>query len=395
VKRALLATMAIAMAAMIALPAVAADPSFALPTYTPAYEPRTVDERGVWMEADERERMLRDSPLRIRADSLDRYIRDVLCREVGADRCQGVRVYVMEIPAFNASMMPNGCMEVWSGLLLRARSEAELAAVLGHEFGHFELRHSLMGFKAERATSNATAWLALLGAMTQTSTGYSRLSLLGSLYRFTRNQEAAADLMGMRYMATSGYPAKAASEVWRQVMAEQDAVEIGHGRKPKHYYAAGYFDSHPSELSRALALDAAAAKTPGGNDARAEDYRQAIAPYLPKLLATQIKLNEVGGSDFILSSIAAQTGWTGELLFARAELYRARGNPRDLQMASIWFRDAKTAGYTAPELDRDLGLTLLRNGQTEEARQTLNAYLAAKPDAADAKMIQTLVATEQ
>jgi predicted Zn-dependent protease len=389
------ALMAMAALMTMAHAAHAADPALALPTYTPAYEPTNVDERGQWMLADEEERMLRDSPLRIREEKLDRYVRDVLCREVGAERCQGVRVYVMEIPAFNATMMANGCMEVWSGLLLRVRSEAELAAVLGHEFGHFELRHQLMGFKARRATSDATAWLALLGAMSQTSTSSSRLSLWGSFYRFTRDQEAAADLMGMKYMATSGYPAKAASDVWRQVMAEQDAVEVGHGRQARHRYSAGYFDGHPTELSRAITLEAAAVKNPGGNDARADEYRQAIAPYMPRLLAAQIKMNEVGGSDFILASIAAQTGWTGELLFTRAELYRARGNPRDLQMASTWFRDAKAAGYTAPELDRDLGLTLLRNGQTEEARKPLSAYLAAKPDAADAKMIQTLVASEQ
>jgi Zn-dependent protease with chaperone function len=387
-----LALLAIIMSALFVRPAAAADPALALPAYVPGYEPKTVDERGVWMEADERERMLRDSPLRIREEPLERYVRDVLCREVGADRCQGVRIYVMEIPAFNATMMANGCMEVWSGLLLRARSEAELGAVLGHEFGHFELRHQLMRFKAQRATGDTTAWLSLLGAITQTPTGDSRLSLWGSFYRFNRDQEAAADLIGMRYMATSGYPAKAASEVWRQVMAEQDAAEMGHGRTPKHRYSAGYFDSHPSDLSRALTLEAAAAKTPGGNDARAADYRRAIAPYLPRLLAAQIKLNEVGGSDFILSSIAAQTGWTGDLLFARAEMYRARGNPRDLQMASLWFRDARAAGYAAPELDRDLGLTLLRNGQDEEARRSLGAYLAAKPDASDATMIQALLA---
>src|SRR5687768_9750365 len=80
----------------------AADATAELPPYTPAYEPRSVDERGVWMEADERERMLRDSPLRIRDENLERYIREVLCREVGADRCTNVRVYVIEIPAFNA-----------------------------------------------------------------------------------------------------------------------------------------------------------------------------------------------------------------------------------------------------------------------------------------------------
>ena len=95
---------------MIASSALAADPALGLPTYTPAYEPTTVDERGLWMQADERERLLRDSPLRIREGHLEQYVRDVLCREVGAERCQGVRVYVVEIPALNATMSPNGCM---------------------------------------------------------------------------------------------------------------------------------------------------------------------------------------------------------------------------------------------------------------------------------------------
>src|SRR3546814_16031225 len=66
---------------------------------------------------------------------------------------------------FNATMSPNGTMRVYSGLLLRVRSEAELAAVLGHEFGHFEKRPSLMQFKAASGGSDLLAWSALLASM--------------------------------------------------------------------------------------------------------------------------------------------------------------------------------------------------------------------------------------
>ena len=366
----------------------AADPPAALPSYTPAYEPTTVDERGLWMQADERERNLRDSPLRIRDGGLETYLREVLCREVGQQRCSGVRVYAMEIPAFNATMMPNGAMEVWSGLLLRVRNEGELAAVLGHEFAHFELRHSVAGFKNRRGTTNAMAWLAVLGGAY--SAGIQPL-LVGSIFRFSREHETEADLLGLKYLAASGYPAKNASEVWQMLLAEQDATAAGRKIKPQQKYTSGFFDTHPASLSRVAYLAEAAAKLPDGGDARAKAYQDAIAPYLPRFLAAQTKLNDFGGTEYILANLAARSGWTANLLFARAELHRTRANPRDLQSASDLYRQARSAGYVGSELDRNLGLSLLRNGQTTEARTALSAYLAPSPDAPDAKAIHALL----
>lgn len=363
-----------------------------LPPYTPAYEPTTVDERGLWMEADERERRLRDSPLRIRDGKLETYLRDVLCREVGSDRCTGVRIYALEIPMFNATMMANGAMEVWSGLLLRARNEGELAAVLGHEFAHFELRHSLYGFKNRRGTSDAMAWLSVLGGISNTPVGDTNFSLLGSIYRFGRDQETQADLLGLKYLAGAGYPARSAAEIWRSLMAEEDAGALGRKQKPKQKYTAGFFDSHPAPLMRADYLTKEASTWPAGGDARTNEFDTAIAPYLPRFLAAQVKLNDFGGSEYILQSLSERSGWTGDLLFARAELYRIRANPRDLQLASQFYKQAKAAGNATPELDRNLGLALLRNGQVEEARTSLSAYLAAYPNATDAKVIKALLA---
>ncbi|HEX7872440.1 MAG TPA: M48 family metalloprotease [Sphingobium sp.] len=381
---------AIALATPHPLPA--AENKASLPPYTPAYEPTTVDERGLWMEADERERRLRDSPLRIREGKLETYLRDVLCREVGQDRCTGVRVYAMEIPSFNATMMPNGAMEVWSGLLLRARDEAELAAVLGHEFAHFELRHAVFGFKNRRGTSDAMAWLSVLGGISNTPVGDTNLSLIGSIYRFNREQETQADLLGLKYLAGAGYPAGSAARIWQSLMAEEDASALGRKQKVQQKYSAGFFDSHPATLMRATYLAKEAANWPSGGDARGKDYDAAIAPYLPRFLAAQIKRNDFGGSEYILQTLSDRSGWTGDLLYARAELHRGRGNPRDLQLASQFYRQAKDAGNTSAELDRNLGLALMRNGQADEGRAALTTYLTAHPDATDAKAINALLA---
>ena len=78
-----------------------------LPTFNNAYEPHSVDERGMWMMADEDERKLRDSQFVIGDPALNAYIRGVLCKTVGEDRCHGARIYVMRIAAFNATMSPN------------------------------------------------------------------------------------------------------------------------------------------------------------------------------------------------------------------------------------------------------------------------------------------------
>lgn len=382
----------LAAALLAAAGPAAAQADLSLPPFTLGYEPTSVDERGLWMDADERERRLRDSTLTVRDEALNRYLKGVLCRTVGEERCRGVRLYVVEVPAFNANMAPNGTMVVWTGMLLRARNEAELAAVLGHEFAHFELRHGLGGFKQRRNASDVGAWLAVLGGLTNTGTGDLQLSLLGSVYQFNREQEEAADRLGFQYLAAAGYPSDAATHVWQTLMAEQDATAVGHGRKPKQRYAAGFFDTHPTSLKRAEYLAAEAGKIgDSGRDPRAADYHAAIAGHLPQWLEAQVKLNDFGGTEYLLQQLAADSGWTGELLFARAELYRLRGNPRDLAASVGFYRGALSAGYSEARLYRNMGMSLLRSGQTSEGHTALNEYLRLIPDASDAKAVRALV----
>lgn len=383
------------LAALLAMGSSAvtpAPPPTALPPFAVGYEPTTVDERGLWMDADNHERHLRDSKLTVREEALNRYITSVLCRTVGAERCRGVRVYVVEVPAFNASMAPNGTMTVWTGLLLRVRNEAELAAILGHEFAHFELRHGLVGFKQRRQASDIGAWVSVLAGFTTTNTGYLQFSLLGSLYRFNREQEQAADLLGFKYLAAAGYPGAAASEVWHHIMAEQDATAVGNGQKPRQKYVAGFFDTHPASLLRAEYLAAEARKIgDSGRDARAAELRTAISPYLPAWLEAQVKMGDFGGTEYLLQQLAGAGGWTGELLFARGELYRMRGKPRDLATSVQFYRDALAAGYNRPQIHRNLGTSLLRTGQPTEAKAALGEYLRLLPDATDMKAVQALL----
>ncbi|WP_137899383.1 M48 family metallopeptidase [Sphingomonas sp. 2SG] len=373
-------------AALIVSTATAASDPVLLP-YVPAYQPSDVDERGAWMIADEEERRLRDAPEVIRDPALNAFVRDVLCRTVGADRCAAIRLYIVRIPAFNATTYPNGMMTVWTGALLRLHSEAELGAMLGHEFGHFELRHTVASFRHRRSGNALLAWASILGG------GFAlQVATIGGFYRFDRAQEKAADLLGLRYLAASSYPASAAADIWVRAMAETDASAIGRYRKPDQRYTAGFFATHPTDLTRATYLRAAAAAIGVHGADEAARYRAALAPWLPRLLADQIKRNDFGGSEYLLAQLAAD-GWTTPLLFARGELYRERGNPRDLASAAGFYRDAIGRGDAPPEAYRGLGLALLRGNQAEPGRAALRDYLRRKPDAGDAPLISTLIAS--
>lgn len=364
-----------------------------LPAYTPAYEPRSVDERGLWMVMDEAERVIQNSPLLVKDDALKQYVRDVLCDTVGEDRCGGVRIYILDAPQFNASMAPNGMMIVNTGALLRFRDSAQLASVLGHEFGHFELRHSLEGFKQQRTATDIRAWVLVAGGLTGTNVADTANLLVGSIYQFNREQETAADLLGLDYLGRSKFPSSSAARLWQQLMQEQDATAAGRKLKAKHSYRSGFFDTHPTELSRANYLAEAARKIGDvADDAGGERHRQALAPILPRLLAAQTKQNDFGGSEYLLASLAEGYGWTPELLFARGEMYRARGNPRDLVTASDLYREAIVKGYSAPDIHRSLGLALMRSGDAVEGSSSLREYLRLVPDATDRDLIQTLVA---
>jgi predicted Zn-dependent protease len=73
-----------------------------------------------------------------------------------------LRIYLMRSALFNASMFPTGMMVVNTGLMARVRNEAQLAAVLGHEAGHYYRKHSIERYRSLR---NKTATMAWVGAI--------------------------------------------------------------------------------------------------------------------------------------------------------------------------------------------------------------------------------------
>ena len=378
--------------------AALANPAPSPPPYEGIYQPRGVDEVGFWREDDESERRLAASPLVIRDEKLTKYLKEVLCNSVGTDRCNSARIYVLREPTFNATMSPNGTMRIFSGLLLRMRSEAELAYILGHEFGHFERRHGLDRFKATRRGTDILAWGMLLASMSpsyDTRRTYQSLeiSIYGNLFRYGRDHERESDLLGLGYLNNSSLRPQAASEVWQNVIGEIEASSTSRGLKKPRFDAVAFTASHPPQGERAGYLAALAEPTAAERDDGALRYREALSTWLPVFLQDQIKLNDFGGSEYIIANLA-QSGWTPNLWLARAELYRTRGNQRDLVNAVQFYSNAIAMDANLPDAYRGLGLSLVKTGEQSQGQAALSKYLALKPDADDAKMITLMLPKE-
>lgn len=153
-------------------------------------------------------------------------------------------VFVSDTP--NAFVLPGGRMGVTTGLLALARTDDQLAAVIGHEAAHVVARHA-----AERYSQTALAQTGLQIA-TGVAGDYGRAvgalggigAQVGVLLPFSRQHELEADRLGVDYMRAAGYDPREALALWR-LMSQQRT-----GSTPE------FASTHPSDASRIAALEA-------------------------------------------------------------------------------------------------------------------------------------------
>ena len=340
--------------------------------------PRDETERGLWQQMDEYEQDLKTSEFLMTDPALNAYVKGVLCKAVGTERCGTTRIYIVRTPQYNAMMAPNGMMIIWSGLLLRTRNEAELATVLGHEFAHFEKRHSIQMYNNIKSKTDAMTWISVLpgGFLAQ-------MSLMGSVMSFNRDMERQADLAALDDLARNGYDPIAASEIWEQLRAEMDSTAQGKRMRKAMDNAGDFFSSHPNTKERMEYLRVAATgKRSNGQKMGTDSYRRAIAPWWPQLINDQIKLNQFGATEFLLASMA-RGKWSADLLYARGELYRVRGKDSDFATAIGYYKQAISQDAMLAESYRGLGVSLMRSGSKNEGKKALKQYLEKRPTAHD------------
>lgn len=170
---------------------------------------------------------------------------------------------VVDSPEVNAFALPGGYIYVTRGLMAYLGSEAELAAVLGHELGHVTARHSVQQLSAATAASVGAAVLQIFVPQVRGLLGENVINLLGNalLSGYGRDHELEADRLGAEYLARTGYDPQATVNVVGVLKNQElfDAeVAQQEGRQPRRYH--GVFASHPDNDTRLQQVVAEAAR---------------------------------------------------------------------------------------------------------------------------------------
>jgi predicted Zn-dependent protease len=336
------------------------------------------EEGGLWALMDREEARLRRSPFVIRDPALHERVQNLCCRLAGP-HCPDTRVYLVRTPYFNANMAPNGMMQVWSGLMLRVDNEAQLAAVLGHEVGHYLSRHSLEQLRNAKSHSAAATVMAMFGVVG----AIGQLGVAANMSGYSRDHERDADRIGMVLMRNAGYDPAEAAKIWQNLLLETKARPEG-SSSPNPLFA-----SHPAPEERQETLARLAAASPGGETKEAE-WKEAVKPFLHEWLADEVKRGQREESLALLDRKIAGSP-NGEYLFARGETYRLRAKEGDLDAALADYHAAVAGGGEPPETHRSLGAIHWSRKQAAEAKASYQRYLELVPNAPDAAMIKSYV----
>ena len=117
---------------------------------------------------------------------------------------------VVNATYINAYAFPGGSIACTRGILLTLDNEAELAALLGHEIGHVNARHTAEQLSKGQLTNIVVGGLSIIadvaapgmGQVASTLGGFGAGAFLAS---YSRDNERQADALGTEYMVHSGY----------------------------------------------------------------------------------------------------------------------------------------------------------------------------------------------
>ena len=176
----------------------------------------------------------------------------------------------------NAWALPGGKIVVNRGLLTELKSEAELAAVLGHEIVHADAAHSAQSQSKGMLTQVGTlVGMVVIGTQVDNPAAREVAMIVPQLgaqlltQKYGRDAERESDEYGMRYMSEAGYDPQGAVEL------QKTFLKLSEGRNSD--WMSGLFASHPPSAERLQNNIKTAQSLPAEGETGSARYLEKIA----------------------------------------------------------------------------------------------------------------------
>jgi predicted Zn-dependent protease len=176
---------------------------------------------------------------------------------------------VVDEPAVNAFALPGGFIYITRGILPFLRNEAVLAAVMGHEVGHVDARHSAQQYSTQTLAGGGLAVLGIFVPETRPAQGLASLGLNAMFLKFSREDELQADQLGVGYASKAGWDPQGMPGLLG-TLARLDAA-TGSSRGVPNWAL-----THPPAADRVAKVEAAVAAVPAGGATNAAALEQHI-----------------------------------------------------------------------------------------------------------------------
>lgn len=147
---------------------------------------------------------------------------------------------VVDEPAINAFALPGGFIYVTRGILAHFGSEAQLAAVLGHEIGHVTARHSINQLSRQQLAGLGLGIGSILSPEVAQFQGVLGAGMQLAFLSFGRDDERESDMLGFRYMTNAGYDPREMPGVFNML----SRASGGESRVPE------WLSTHPNPENR-------------------------------------------------------------------------------------------------------------------------------------------------
>ncbi len=209
---------------------------------------------------------------RIDSNDLQKYVDRVGQRIARASHRPDLEYHFIAVKheSVNALAVPGGHIFVLKGMLEKLTTEAQLAALLGHEVAHVVARDSMAALSRKQALDVLLMGAMFGGAPAEAVRGASVTRLFLDL-RYSREDEYEADLAGLDYMVAAGYDPQEAMDL------------IGRLENENAVRPLEFFSTHPSPKNRRAYMAARIQErysSVGSLTANEQAYREQVLQHL-------------------------------------------------------------------------------------------------------------------